>query len=93
MGQKQQKKYKAQQDIHLTALADVYISNIDVRVAGKRLVELKRLCREMRIMPMPKSMTEETANPQYYIFEHLPVQVSSVYIHTNDSVPSTLDYH
>ena len=52
------KKYKAERDAYMTALAEEHIGSIEVGGADGRLAELQGLCREVGVQPMPVSIKQ-----------------------------------
>lgn len=55
---KNSKKYKAERDTYLTALADVYISSLDAGGVKERLAELQGLCREVGVETVPDTIRQ-----------------------------------
>ena len=52
------KKYKAERDAYLTALADAHISSIDVGSVEEKLAALKGLCQQVGIVPVPGTIKQ-----------------------------------
>ena len=52
------KEYRAERDLYLTALAEVYISNIDIGGREEKLAALQGLCEQVGIVPVPGTINQ-----------------------------------
>ena len=52
------KKYKSERDLYMTALAETYISSIDIGGREEKLAALQGLCEQVGIVPVPGTINQ-----------------------------------